>query len=54
MEYDDELERARARSSRRKTEKRKKSWKKEQDPLKVDDIELRSSLKSGKSRNRCV
>ena len=28
MEYDDELERARARSSRRKTEKRKKSWKK--------------------------
>ena len=52
MEYDDELERARARSSRRKTEKRKKSWKKEQDPLKVDDIELRSSLKSGKSRNQ--
>ena len=52
MEYDDELERARARSSRRKTEKRKKSWKKEQDPLKMDDIELRSSLKSGKSRNQ--
>ncbi len=52
MEYDDELERARARSSRRKTERRKKSWKKEQDPLKMDDIELRSSLKSGKSRNQ--